>query len=137
MIPTEDDMVALGEWLSTQLPEDSILTLSGTLGVGKTTLVRGIARALGINQTVSSPTFNLYNIYNGRREQLIHMDAYRLESGSDLDSLMLEDFMESPWLWVIEWPEKIADALPENITALELSIHDGKHMVMLKSLATA
>lgn len=117
------------------IPEDSILTLSGTLGVGKTTLVRGIANALGIQETVSSPTYTLYNVYQSSSRQLVHMDAYRLNSGTDLDALMIEDFLNSPWLWVVEWPEKIADALPEALTSLELSIQDGIHQVKLLQLA--
>ncbi|MEM7674143.1 MAG: tRNA (adenosine(37)-N6)-threonylcarbamoyltransferase complex ATPase subunit type 1 TsaE [Verrucomicrobiota bacterium] len=135
-IETAETMEALGAWLVSQLPDDSVLTLSGTLGVGKTTLVRGIARALGIRETVSSPTFNIYNIYRGRAQQLIHMDAYRLESADDLEALMLDDFLASPWIWVVEWPENISSALPANRTSLELTIVGDMHWVVLKKLET-
>lgn len=130
-IPSEESMEALGAWFAGQVPTDSVLTLSGDLGTGKTTFTRGFARELGVAQTVSSPTFNLYNIYQGSDVQLVHMDAYRLDSAADLDALMIEDFLVSPWIWVVEWPEKIADALPEKITQLELSLNSGRHRVTL------
>jgi tRNA threonylcarbamoyladenosine biosynthesis protein TsaE len=97
---------AVGAGLAAALPEDAALALSGDLGSGKTTLVRGLARALKIKETVTSPTFTIYALYEGER-QLLHMDAYRLERESDLDSLMLDDFLKSPFLAAVEWAEKI------------------------------
>jgi len=104
-----------------QLPVDSILAFHGDLGAGKTTFIRGLARAWEIREPVTSPTFNLYSIYNGTR-QLVHLDAYRLNDGSDLDALMIEDFLESPWCLAIEWPERISESLPDNIWHLYLNI---------------
>ena len=129
-IPHAEAMEALGWEFVNYLHDDAVLTLSGALGVGKTTFVRGLAAALEIRETVSSPTFNLYNIYQGKR-QLIHMDAYRLASGDDLEAVMLEDFMQSPWLWVVEWPEKIQEALPDDCISLGLWIEEGLHHVKL------
>mgnify|MGYP003327557728 CR=1 FL=1 len=95
------------------LPKNTILCLHGDLGVGKTTFVRGLARAWEIGEPITSPTFNLYSIYRGTR-QLVHLDAYRLGSSADLDALMIEDFFSEPWCFAIEWPERIAEAIPEN-----------------------
>lgn len=103
------------------LPADHTLALHGDLGAGKTTFVRGLARHWEIKEPITSPTFNLYAIYQGTR-QLIHLDAYRLSSSADLDSLMIEDFMRSPWCFVVEWPERIPDALPDHTWHLDLSI---------------
>ncbi len=100
--------------LAAALPPDCVLALSGPLGAGKTTFVRGLARAFGVREEVTSPSYNIYAIYEGRSRQLIHMDAYRLPSPESAESLMLEEFMRSPWCWVVEWPEKIAAALPPN-----------------------
>ncbi len=95
---------------------DCTLALHGTLGAGKTTFVSGLAKALGVRQPVTSPSYNIYAVYEGEVRQLIHMDAYRLASPEAVDALMLEEFMRSPWLWVVEWPEKIGDALlPETL----------------------
>lgn len=108
--------------LAKLLPEDCTLALHGTLGAGKTTFVHGLARAFGIDQPVTSPSYNIYAIYEGRTRQLIHMDAYRLPSPEAVESLMLEEFMRSPWCWVVEWPEKIGDALPSDTLHLDFEI---------------
>lgn len=110
--------------LAELLPRDTDCTLAlhGTLGAGKTTFVSGLARALGVEQTVTSPSYNIYAVYEGRSRQLIHMDAYRLPSPEAAEALMLEEFMRSPWIWVIEWPEKIGDVLPPDTLHLEFEI---------------
>lgn len=119
--------------LASTVPADSVIALHGDLGAGKTTFVRGLARAWGISEAVTSPTFNLYTIYKGER-QLIHLDAYRMESGADLDALMIEDFLQSPWCFAVEWPERIPDALPEDTLHLDLSINaDQSHQIKLRS----
>ena len=113
------------------LPVDTVLALHGDLGAGKTTFVRGLARAWGIQEAVTSPTFNLYTIYKGDR-QLIHLDAYRLGSGTDLDALMIEDFLQPPWCFAVEWPEHIPDALPQDAWHFYLTINeDQSHQIRL------
>jgi tRNA threonylcarbamoyladenosine biosynthesis protein TsaE len=128
-----DETEALATRLGQALPDDSVLALHGDLGAGKTTFVRGLARAWGIHEAVTSPTFNLYTLYQGER-QLIHLDAYRLQSGADLDALMIEDFLKSPWCFAVEWPERIPDALPEDTWHLDLRIHpDQSHHIQLRA----
>jgi tRNA threonylcarbamoyladenosine biosynthesis protein TsaE len=118
------------------LPVDSVLALHGDLGAGKTTFVRGLARAWGIQEAVTSPSFNLYTIYKGDR-QLIHLDAYRLGSGADLDALMIEDFLQPPWCFAVEWPERIPDALPQDAWHLYLTINeDQSHQIRLKGASS-
>lgn len=127
-----DETEALAAELAAILPMDSVLALHGDLGAGKTTFVRGLARAWDIQEAVTSPTFNLYTIYSGQR-QLIHLDAYRLQSGADLDALMIEDFLQSPWCFAVEWPERIPDALPENTWHLYLTINESQqHLIRLE-----
>jgi len=127
-----EETESIAAQLAATLESDSVLALHGDLGAGKTTFVRGMARAWGITEAVTSPTFNLYTIYQGER-QLIHLDAYRMESGADLDTLMIEDFLKSPWCFVVEWPERIPDALPEDALHLELSINeDESHLIRLR-----
>ena len=116
------------------LPVDTVLALHGDLGVGKTTFVRGLARAWGIQEAITSPTFNLYTIYKGDR-QLIHLDAYRLSSSADLDALMIEDFLHPPWCFAVEWPERIPDTLPVGAWHFYLTINeDQSHQIILKSI---
>lgn len=112
---------AVAELFAAIVPDDCVIAFHGDLGVGKTTFIRGLARHWKIKESVTSPTFNLYSIYQGNR-QLIHLDAYRLSSPADLDTLMLEDFLSTPWCLAIEWPERIAESIPEDAWHLELSI---------------
>ncbi|MFW5883743.1 MAG: tRNA (adenosine(37)-N6)-threonylcarbamoyltransferase complex ATPase subunit type 1 TsaE [Verrucomicrobiota bacterium] len=113
------------------LPENRVLTLRGDLGVGKTTWVRGMARAWGITEPVTSPTFNLFVIYNGQR-QLVHLDAYRLGSPEEAESLLIEDFLRPPWCLAVEWPERLGDFLPADAWSLSLRIlAPGVHQIAL------
>lgn len=113
------------------LPPDSVIALHGNLGVGKTTFVQGLADAFGIREAVTSPTFNIFTLHRGSRI-LMHLDAYRLEHSRQVDDLMLEDFLISPFCLAVEWPEKIADWIPDNSFHLTLSILPGEtHRIVL------
>lgn len=115
------------------VPENQVLAFHGDLGAGKTTFIRGLARAWDIVESVTSPTFNLYTLYQGSR-QLVHLDAYRLGSGADLDTLMIDDFLSPPWCLAIEWPERITDSLPDDAWHLHLDINvDTAHCIRLDS----
>lgn len=125
------DTRALAAELATALPPDSTLALHGDLGVGKTTFVQGLARGFGITEPVTSPTFSIYTVYHGRCH-LVHLDAYRLESTREMDSLLIEEFLLSPWCLAVEWPEKIAAWLPPDALHLDLGITaDQRHTLRL------
>jgi len=125
---------ALAAELAAALPPDTTLALHGDMGVGKTTFVQGLAQGLGIAEHVTSPTFGIYSVYHGKSRRLVHLDAYRLVSEHQIDALMLEEFLVSPWVLAVEWPEKIGPALPDEAWHLTLSIVDGeKHRVVLMS----
>ncbi len=113
------------------VPADHVLAFHGDLGAGKTTFIKGLAEAWRVPEPVTSPTFNLYTVYDGSR-QLVHLDAYRLDSGGDLDALMIEDFLRSPWCLAVEWPERIADGLPEEAWHLHLEIDPRNHCHRLR-----
>jgi len=96
----------------------TLITLSGELGAGKTAFTKAAAAALGIEESITSPTFVLEKIYalpeGGAFKRLIHIDAYRLESGAELGPLAFSELMKAPdTLVFLEWPEKVADALPK------------------------
>jgi tRNA threonylcarbamoyladenosine biosynthesis protein TsaE len=112
---------ALARELGAALPPDATIALYGDLGSGKTTFVAGMAAAWDIAGPVTSPTFNLFTIHKGTR-MLVHLDAYRLKSARDMDALMIEEFMRSPWCLAVEWPENVAQWLPKD--ALRLSLAD-------------
>ncbi len=120
--------------IAASLPEEAILELNGDLGSGKTTFVKGLAKAWNIQELVTSPTFNIFNVYDGSR-RLLHMDAYRLTSKeSVLEELMLEDFASPPFCLAIEWPEN-SPAIPWPTTcALRFSIQaDHSRTIQLES----
>ncbi len=116
------DTIELAKELESTLPEESVLTLEGDLGTGKTTFIKGIALGMGIRDVITSPTFNIFNTYRGPKT-LLHMDAYRLEGSSKIiDELMLEDFMTPPYCLAIEWPGNLGQ-IPWTVTlSLHLSI---------------
>ncbi len=100
---------ALGEqWGRTAQP-GLVIGLSGELGAGKTQLVRGLARGLGIPSRVHSPTFTLVNIYTGGRLTLYHLDLYRLDSPQQISDAGLEEFLEPEGVTVIEWAERLLE----------------------------
>lgn len=119
--------------IAATLPPDTTLALHGDMGVGKTTFVQGLAEGLGVHEHVTSPTFSIYTVYRGRGRMLVHVDAYRLENEDQIEGLLLDEFLVSPWVLAVEWPEKIADWIPANALHLTLSIVDGdKHHVRLQ-----
>lgn len=126
----------LAETFTRILPVDCTLALHGNLGVGKTTFVQGLAQGFGIKEAVTSPTFNVFTLYRGKTKAsrtLVHLDAYRLENDRQIESLMLDDFLVSPFCLTVEWPEKIAGWLPKDTLHLTLSIKgEGRHHVQLK-----
>lgn len=112
---------ALGGRLAQTLPERAVVYLLGDLGAGKSTLARALLRALGVAGAVRSPTYTLvepYTLADGR--QALHLDLYRIGSPGELEFLGLES--ELARLWLIEWPERGAGALPPADLAVELTV---------------
>ncbi len=106
----------------------TVIGLTGDLGAGKTTLTQEIARLMGISETVVSPTFVIAKFYDANHpgfDMLAHMDAYRIESLDELASLGFESLLARPkTVLVVEWPERIKDALPHDIAQYHIS-HEG------------
>lgn len=103
----------LGATLAQVLQPGDIIWLRGELGAGKTTLAQGIARGLGVNEPVLSPTFTLIREHRGRLP-FFHADAYRLEGAEQAADLGLQEYFERGGVFAIEWAEHIAEALPEE-----------------------
>lgn len=115
---TEELAKVIGE---VALPGDN-LVLTGDLGAGKTTLTKGIARGLGIEQMIKSPTYTIIREYDQGRLPLYHMDIYRVAtSGADLG---LDEYFEGEGLSVIEWGNLLEEALPEDYLELILEKSD-------------
>lgn len=122
----------LGRKIGETLAPASILALHGNLGVGKTTFVQGLATGLGIQGTITSPTYTVFTLYEGSRGRLMHLDAYRLNGEQEVHGLMLEDFLVDPWFLAAEWPDRLGSWLPRHALHLELSIlPDQTHQLRL------
>ena len=104
----EDELMAYGYRLGQKLQAGDILVLTGNLGAGKTTLTKGIAKGLDINQMIKSPTYTIVREYEGRLP-LYHLDVYRI--GNDPDSIDLDDFLYGDGVSVIEWGELLEEDL--------------------------
>jgi tRNA threonylcarbamoyladenosine biosynthesis protein TsaE len=102
-----EETLAIGETWGREAQRGWVIGLSGDLGSGKTQLVKGIARGLGSNARVHSPTFALLNEYDDGRERLFHLDLYRLNSPGDVESAGLEEYLLNPHgVSVVEWIER-------------------------------
>ena len=99
--------------LAAELESGAVLALHGELGSGKTCFGQGLARALGVRQPVTSPTFTIVNEYQGRCS-LVHMDLYRIGDPEELLSLDFESYLGAEGITVIEWAERSGDWLPGN-----------------------
>ncbi len=111
----------IGERLARQCQGGEIFCLSGNLGAGKTTFVKGIARGLKIDeQKVNSPTFVIMNVYEGRLP-LHHFDFYRLEDPKEIGGIGYDEFLYGNGVAVIEWSERFGPLMPPEYLAVELS----------------
>jgi tRNA threonylcarbamoyladenosine biosynthesis protein TsaE len=100
---------ALGERLAKSIDGGAVIAMYGDLGAGKTAFVRGLARGMGLDARVSSPTFTIVNEYLGDRE-LIHFDMYRLGSADELFDIGWEDYISRGAVCAVEWSENVEDA---------------------------
>ena len=110
---SENGTLALGELMTELLLPPKLVVLRGELGAGKTTLVRGMARAIGASEDeVASPTFTLVHEYRGRKTRLIHLDLYRLEEERELEGIGLWEMLEQPdVLALVEWGDRFASVM--------------------------
>lgn len=110
----------------------TLVTLSGELGAGKTAFTKVVARTLGVDEVITSPTFVIEKIYQLPTPQsdagfarLVHIDAYRLESGADLVPLGFDEIMRDlRTLILLEWPERVADMLPAPEVQITIAVND-------------
>ena len=112
---------ALGEKLAGRLRPGDVLLLEGDLGAGKSELTRGIAKGLGVTETVTSPSFTILNVYESGRCPLYHFDWYRLESSEELYELGMDEYLGGDGIAVVEWPGRCPDAVPESAVRIRMT----------------
>ena len=123
---------AVGGWLADRLApfaEPLLLGLTGPLGAGKTTLARGLLRALGVGGRIKSPTYTLIEPYETMAGPVHHLDLYRLVEPGELEFLGLPDFLDEPGLVLVEWPEK-APLLMKRLNFLVALDYSGEQRTM-------
>jgi tRNA threonylcarbamoyladenosine biosynthesis protein TsaE len=117
---TRDELVSWGHAFGRAVSPPLVITLSGELGSGKTTLVQAICSGYGVTEDVTSPTFALVHEYRAPRSPVYHLDLYRLEGFHQLTNLGWDEIVSSEALVLIEWPERAADWVPAGHVPLAL-----------------
>lgn len=121
---------ALGRKLAEGLKAGDTLLLRGELGAGKSELARGIAEGLGVEETVTSPSFTILNLYESGRLPFCHFDWYRLESEDELYELGMDEYIGGDGIAVVEWPDVCLGALPERYAAIEIRSAGGDDRII-------
>lgn len=122
----EVELIAIGKKIGYQLVSNDVIILTGDLGAGKTTLTKGIAQGLEINQMIKSPTYTIVREYEGRLP-LYHLDVYRI--GNDSDSIDLDDFIYGDGVTVIEWGNLLDDdVLSDYLEVVIKKIENGREL---------
>lgn len=114
LIHSETEMIEYGKKLAQSLQAPRVLELLGDVGAGKTTLTRGIADGLGVQEPVSSPSFTISKEYQGKKYRLVHYDFYRLNDPGIMSEDLLDSISDNNTITIVEWGESIRDVLPEN-----------------------
>jgi tRNA threonylcarbamoyladenosine biosynthesis protein TsaE len=123
---SEEETIALGEKLARELPQRAAVLLIGNLGAGKTTLAKGIVKGLGAAkpEEVSSPTFTLIHEY-GERRKVYHVDLYRLDRASEVQTLGLDEVFEQDAIVLVEWGERFAELMPAERVEIRIEAGEG------------
>lgn len=111
----------IGFQLGKLLNSGDIICLTGDLGTGKTHITKGIAEGLGINDTITSPTFNIVNEYDSGRLKLNHFDVYRVSDPDEIYAIGFDDYIFSDAVSIIEWANYIEEILPKEFLHINIS----------------
>lgn len=115
-----EQTAAMGAAIGGRLHPNDVVLLFGDLGAGKTTLVQGIAGALGAREPVTSPTFTLIHEYHGHESLLVHVDPYRLAGAEEVEGLGFLDYLGQGNIIAVEWAERLGDLAPADALAVKI-----------------
>lgn len=121
---SKEETMKLGAMIAQHSFRGAVILLVGDLGAGKTTLTGGLANALGIQEKIMSPTFNILRCYFHGRIPFYHIDAYRLEEGTNRD-IGLEEYIEGDGVCAIEWPSYIKEWIPSHFLEVKIEHVEG------------
>ena len=122
---TERELRQWGEELGRSISPPLLITLTGELGVGKTTLAQAICRGYGVTDEITSPTYALIHEYSAPKSPVFHIDLYRLDSPEQLTNLGWDEIVSSRSVVLVEWPERAGDRLPEDHLPIDLDYVPG------------
>ena len=120
---SEDETQKIGFEVAQKIKKGDVISLTGSLGAGKTVFAKGFAKQLGIGEAIVSPTFTLVQEYDGRMK-MYHLDLYRLSGEDEFESMGGEDFLYSDGVTLIEWSEKIESMLPDDTIYVKITINE-------------
>ena len=134
---SREETEALGARLADALDGGRVVAFTGDLGAGKTAFVSGMARALGVEERVTSPTFTIVNEYEGGRLPLFHFDMYRLDGADELFHIGWEDYLARGGVCAVEWSENVSDALEEDVISVEIcrGETDSRRIITIEGVA--
>lgn len=131
---TAEETIQLGIKIGEALKSGDIIAMDGTLAAGKTTITKGIAQALGVEDCITSPTFCLISEYEGKKMPLYHMDVYRLDGGEDFVNLGVDDMLYGDGVCIIEWSEKVKSELPKKTIWMTITPKDnGERLIKIEN----
>ena len=122
---SREETEELGARLADALTRETVVAFTGDLGAGKTAFVSGMARALGVTERVTSPTFTIVNEFEGGRLPLFHFDMYRLGSADELFHIGWEDYLARGGVCAVEWSENVAEAIEDDAIRVSIVRGDG------------
>jgi len=134
-INSTDEMIAFGEEIGRQISEGMVLDLVGAVGAGKTTFTKGLAKGLGISETVQSPTFTISRVYEGEKLTLSHYDFYRLNDYGIMEMELAENLNNPKNVTVVEWAGDLAEILPKKHLKLVFeSLNENQRKVKVREV---
>ena len=115
-----EDTFALGQKIGELVKPGTVISLVGDLGVGKTVFTQGLAKGLGITESVNSPTFTIVQVYDGGRLPFYHFDVYRIGDIEEMDEIGYEDYFYGSGVTMIEWANLIEEILPQDYQEVQI-----------------
>jgi tRNA threonylcarbamoyladenosine biosynthesis protein TsaE len=128
-----EDLSGIAKQLLAELKNERVIAFYGEMGAGKTTFIKSICKALGTNDSVSSPTYSLVNEYLSETgESIFHFDFYRIESLDEAVDMGFDEYIYSNSYNLIEWPEKIMDLLPSHYVKVSLEVIENDRIINME-----
>lgn len=131
IIPSLSSLPAAANEFIQLIGDRRIISFSGQMGAGKTTFIKAICEAMGVKDTISSPTFSLVNEYRAGAQKIYHFDFYRIRTESEAYDMGYEDYFYSGAYCFIEWPEKISALLPDEAVRVNISIEGDQRRISI------